>query len=507
MRRSSASSSRSGRPAKSATTCAVRSSAVGPSPPLVTIRSAPSARMNSSAESRSAGRSPVISTCASSIPSSASRSASHGPLRSRTRPASTSVPVITKPARTLGRSPAVGQGGLSGQDCHPGRPHAIAERLRAIRSVAPLPVDRRSPPPLPTVTLNERRAEGALPVAGREHHAPTRGRCRSRRPRTPTPAALPRPRAAPVAPARARRPASPRAAGPRGRGAIPSWTPVPALPPLGSSSLVRPSTSRNPRKPRTSMSDADPAAWEGPPGGCVREPAPGGEGRHLQLLRLLEAGAVLLHQQVGIEPEELRVGAQEGLHVGRAGQHDPLFVLERAQVLRADLRRLLDRRDVDLVADARLAQQRADVCHRGCSGRVRVRPASGRRWRSGRLLRLLRRRPASGVVRPRAGRQHTGHVGFRDQHLARLRALVAGDHAPPLEHVDQPARHACIRPAGGAGPSTPRRSGSAPRAGSPPPAGRPGRGRTRRSASSRSPRDPPAAPPRNPARPARARHP
>ena len=53
---SSISSSRtSSRPAKRATTSAVRSSAVGPSPPLVTIRSTPSAARNSSAASRSRG--------------------------------------------------------------------------------------------------------------------------------------------------------------------------------------------------------------------------------------------------------------------------------------------------------------------------------------------------------------------------------------------------------------------------------------------------------------------
>src|SRR4051794_15733756 len=41
----------------------------------------------------------------------------------------------------------------------------------------------------------------------------------------------------------------------------------------------------------------------------------------------------------------------------------------------------------------------------------------------------------SGVV----GRQESRQVGLGDQHLARLRALVAGDDAAPLEHVDQAA--------------------------------------------------------------------
>ncbi|CFR72805.1 Uncharacterised protein [Mycobacterium tuberculosis] len=49
----------------------------------------------------SAGRSPQIVMCANSTPSSRSRSAIQGPLRSWTRPVRTSVPVITMPARAL----------------------------------------------------------------------------------------------------------------------------------------------------------------------------------------------------------------------------------------------------------------------------------------------------------------------------------------------------------------------------------------------------------------------
>ena len=56
---------------------------------------------HSSAASMSAGRSPTIVTCARSTPSSSSRSASQGPLRSLTRPLSTSVPVTTIAARAL----------------------------------------------------------------------------------------------------------------------------------------------------------------------------------------------------------------------------------------------------------------------------------------------------------------------------------------------------------------------------------------------------------------------
>ena len=98
---SSSSSSTSSRPQNSATTATVISSAVGPSPPLVTIRSTPSAARNRRAAAMSSCRSPQIVMCASSTPSSRSRSAIHGPFRSCTRPVKTSVPVTTMPARAL----------------------------------------------------------------------------------------------------------------------------------------------------------------------------------------------------------------------------------------------------------------------------------------------------------------------------------------------------------------------------------------------------------------------
>src|SRR6201996_5832570 len=98
---SSTSSSSSSRPQNWATMATVMSSAVGPRPPLVITRSTPSLAMKRSAASMSAARSPQMAMWASSTPSSSSRSASHGPLRSATRPVRTSVPVMTMPARAL----------------------------------------------------------------------------------------------------------------------------------------------------------------------------------------------------------------------------------------------------------------------------------------------------------------------------------------------------------------------------------------------------------------------
>src|SRR6185436_5932562 len=98
---SSSSSSTSSRSVKRATISTVMSSAVGPRPPLVTIRSTSCSARNRSCASMSCGRSAQIVMCASSTPSSSSLSDSHGPFRSRTRPVRTSVPVTTMPARAL----------------------------------------------------------------------------------------------------------------------------------------------------------------------------------------------------------------------------------------------------------------------------------------------------------------------------------------------------------------------------------------------------------------------
>src|SRR5256885_15981770 len=74
------------------------------------------------------------------------------------------------------------------------------------------------------------------------------------------------------------------------------------------------------------------------------------------LFRSLVVDPVLLHQELRVEPEILRVGAQERLDEGVAREQRELLVLERTQVLRADLRRGLDLRDVDLLAHPRFAQ-------------------------------------------------------------------------------------------------------------------------------------------------------
>src|SRR5215210_7280217 len=70
----------------------------------------------------------------------------------------------------------------------------------------------------------------------------------------------------------------------------------------------------------------------------------------------------------------------------------------------------------------------------------RLAPMSGIRGR--RLLRDARihgRCRTSAVALAEVGDDPL-HIGLRDEHLARLGALVSGDHVAALEHVDEPAR-------------------------------------------------------------------
>src|SRR5215207_8340097 len=87
------------------------------------------------------------------------------------------------------------------------------------------------------------------------------------------------------------------------------------------------------------------------------------ERRQLVRRRALEPRPVLLHEVARVEPQVVRVRAQERLDERGPGQQVPLLVLERAQVLGPDLRRRLDVGDVDPVAHARLAQLVPDLRH------------------------------------------------------------------------------------------------------------------------------------------------
>src|SRR5213076_1176056 len=74
-----------------------------------------------------------------------------------------------------------------------------------------------------------------------------------------------------------------------------------------------------------------------------------------------EARVELVDIQLAVEPEVLRVRAQEALDVCLRGKQRELLVLERAQVLAADLRRELGLREVDPTTDPRLLEAVPDL--------------------------------------------------------------------------------------------------------------------------------------------------
>ena len=76
-----------------------------------------------------------------------------------------------------------------------------------------------------------------------------------------------------------------------------------------------------------------------------------------------EARVELVDVELPVEAEVLRIRAQEALDVRLGGQQLELVVLERAQVLAADLGRGLGFREVDPAAHASLAQAVPDLEH------------------------------------------------------------------------------------------------------------------------------------------------
>ena len=94
------SSSCRGTPAASATASIVRSSWVGPSPPVITTRSTPDCSACATASRISSRPSPTTVMRFTVTPAAARDAATKAPFSSLTRPSSTSVPVTTSAART-----------------------------------------------------------------------------------------------------------------------------------------------------------------------------------------------------------------------------------------------------------------------------------------------------------------------------------------------------------------------------------------------------------------------
>ena len=78
-----------------------------------------------------------------------------------------------------------------------------------------------------------------------------------------------------------------------------------------------------------------------------------------------EPGVVLVHVELPVEAERVGVGAEEALDVGVRREQLEALVLERAEVLRADLRRVLELREVEALAQARLPEAVSDLEHAG----------------------------------------------------------------------------------------------------------------------------------------------
>ena len=81
-----------------------------------------------------------------------------------------------------------------------------------------------------------------------------------------------------------------------------------------------------------------------------------------------EPRRVLVHEELAVEAEVVRVRAEEALDVRLAWQDVEALGLERAQVLRADLRRALCVGDLDALVQARFPKAGTDLEHLGRPG-------------------------------------------------------------------------------------------------------------------------------------------
>ena len=90
--------------------------------------------------------------------------------------------------------------------------------------------------------------------------------------------------------------------------------------------------------------------------------APGRANRRV-LLADDEARVVLVDVELAVEPEILRVGAEEALDVGVRGEQLEALVLQRPQVLAPDLGAVLRVGELDVAAQTGLAEAVSDLEH------------------------------------------------------------------------------------------------------------------------------------------------
>ncbi len=80
-----------------------------------------------------------------------------------------------------------------------------------------------------------------------------------------------------------------------------------------------------------------------------------------------EPRRVLVHEELAVEAEVVRVRAEEALDVRLPGQDLEALGLERAQVLRANLRRALGVGNLDALLQARFPKAGTDLEHLAAS--------------------------------------------------------------------------------------------------------------------------------------------
>jgi hypothetical protein len=89
-----------------------------------------------------------------------------------------------------------------------------------------------------------------------------------------------------------------------------------------------------------------------------------------------EPRVVLVDERLSVQAERLGVRAEEPLDVRRRRKEVESLVLERSQVLRPDLRPLLELGEVELLARPGVAKAGTDVEH--ARGSVRAKPVGSR---------------------------------------------------------------------------------------------------------------------------------
>ena len=97
--------------------------------------------------------------------------------------------------------------------------------------------------------------------------------------------------------------------------------------------------------------------------GAPRIAARGQRSREVDVRGVAVLALELVDEGAAVEAQHVRIGAKEALDERVAGQESPLLVLERAQVLPADLGACLEIDNVEVLPHPRLAERRTDTGH------------------------------------------------------------------------------------------------------------------------------------------------